>query len=105
MKWNLGKIIVTAAVIQIGALCVAAEITSGEKEIIDMIVNANIKKKNAEAEILKAIARTFPLSTMETPESTAFIKQLEEETQKKYPATDEELEMNPPVSCTAGCSR
>ena len=92
MKWNFRKIVIAATVIPIGALCIAAEITSEENEIIDMIVNTNIKKINAEAEILKAIAKTFRLSTEETPESTAFIKQLEAETLKKYPATDKELE-------------
>ena len=98
MKWNFRKIVVAAAVIQLGCFCTtAAEDSSSEKNgIIDEIVNTKIKEaKGADAlsEVLDAVAEKIPLDTdKETPESSAYIEKLEEQARKKYPAADQELE-------------
>ena len=98
MKWNFRKIVVAAAVIQLGCFCTtAAEDSSSEKNgIIDEIVNTKIKEaKGADAlsEVLDAVAEKIPLDTdKETPESSAYIEKLEEQARKKFPAADQELE-------------
>ena len=89
MKWNFRKIIVAAAAIQLGCFCTTAaeDSSSGKIGIIDEIVNTKIKEaKGADAlsEVLDAVAEKFPLDTdKETPESSAYMEELEEQARKR----------------------
>lgn len=98
MKWNFKKIVIIAAAMELFCMAAAAEELSSEEKIkiIEEIVNTKIKEaKGADAltEVLESVAAKFPLDTdKDTPESAAFIKDLEEQTRKKYPATQKDLE-------------
>ena len=97
MKWNFKKIVIIAAAMELFCMAAAAEeLSSEEIEIIDEIVNTKVKEikgSNTPSEIQKAIDTIYPVITKDTPESAAFIKELEEQTRKKFPASDKELEI------------
>ena len=116
MKWNYKKIVLAAILLPAGMCCgeaaaeelsseaaaeenasetAAEELSWEETEIIDEIVNTKIKEArggNIPAEIQNAIDTIYPVITKDTPESSAFIKKLEEQAEKKYPASDKELD-------------
>ena len=100
MKWNCKKIVIAATVMQLGLFCtadVATETVSEEKSrIIDDIVETKIKEAkggDALSEVLDAVAAKMQLDTdKDTTEYSAYINELQEQTQKKYPLSDRELE-------------
>lgn len=101
MKWNCKKIVIAAILLPAGMFCTeaaAAEGLSSEEKIgiIDEIVKTKLKEaKGGDAldAALDAVAAKFPLDPDEkAPGYIAFIKKLEEQTRKKYPVTDKELE-------------
>lgn len=98
MIWSLKRIISAAAVMQLGWLCTAEELSDEEIKKIDRIVNTAtaIEETNgndAQSAILKSIDEAFPVILHHTPESTALIRSLEEQANRKYSATDQELEI------------
>ena len=76
----------------------AGEISGEEKlRIIEQIVDSKIKEAmggDALSEVLNAVSAKFPLDTdKDSPASTAYIQQLEEQVRKQYPASDKDLKL------------
>lgn len=101
MKWNCKKIVIAATMMQLGLFCtadVAKGTVSEEKiRIIDDIVETKIKEAkggDALSEVLDAVAAKMQLDTdKDTTEYSAYINELQEQTRKKYPLSDRELEI------------
>ena len=98
MKWHYRKIVVASAMMLSGMFSsetVAEELSSEAKiKIIEEIVETKLKEAkggDAKSDVLDAVAAKFPLDPTDTPEYLSFVKQLEEQTRKKYPVTDKEL--------------
>ena len=98
-RWNYKFIGIAVAVTLLGLSCTAigTEIISNEEKIkiIEEIVETKIREAkggDAQSGILDAVAEKFTLDAEETPEFKNFIRQLEEQTGKKYPASYKELE-------------
>ncbi len=100
MKWYFKIIVIAAAAVNLVLFCTEAaaqeELSSEEKiKIIEEIVETKLKEAkggDAKSDVLKAIAAKFPLDPTDTPEYLTLVKQLEEETRKKYPVPDKELD-------------